>query len=115
MKIKQLLLASLMGLAMICAGISTNVLAMEATKEQAEEATEERPEQSFEEQVQQLAEAYNLEQEDEESKLICKKESVTGTRFKRMVCRTVKTKRLEHESAKRTLDQVRPAVQPKGG
>ena len=79
------------------------LISMDATAKSADDAVN----TSDEEQVEQLAEDYNDSQKDERSKVVCKKEAQTGTRFKKTVCRTVATMDADQENAKRTLNRMR--------
>ena len=78
MNTKQLLLLTIMGLAIACAGVSTSVLAEEVSEEQAK--AEQLAGLTEEEAVQVLAEEHNEEQENEQSKVVCKKEAQAGSR-----------------------------------
>lgn len=79
------------------------LISMDATAKSSDDAVD----TADEKQVQELAEDYNASQKDERSKVVCKKEAQTGTRFKKTVCRTVATMETDEENAKRSLSRMR--------
>lgn len=59
-------------------------------------------------QLQNAVDAHNAGVTDESQQLICRKESVTGSRFKKTVCRTQATMKAEQDAAKRYVNKPRP-------
>ncbi len=59
-------------------------------------------------QVQQAVEAHNATVSSDSDQLVCRKESVTGSRIKKTVCRTQRTIEAEQEAAKRYVNKPRP-------
>ena len=89
MKIKKLLPILFFSLTLVFAGNFTTVIAEETTDEELDQA----------------AEKYNEKQKYDGRKLICKKETVIGSRIKKKVCRTVASIERDREEAKRMMDK----------
>ena len=85
----------------------TMTFAMAAANVQAANPADTFNNTSEEDRIQKIAEAYNAEQTDERSKIVCKKEAEVGTRFKKTVCRSMATIEAEREHAKRSLHRMR--------
>ncbi len=95
MRINRLLSLFLLSLIMLSTGISTNVLAKDETTEELDN----------------IAEQYNRKIKDDKYKVVCRKETRVGTRFKKKVCRTIASMEREANEAKKMLSQKRTSVQ----
>lgn len=56
------------------------------------------------------AELYNTNKSDDNYKVVCKRETVVGTRIKKKICRTVATMNQARKEARRRMDRVRGSV-----
>jgi len=97
MNIHSPLIAILMGTAMMLAGSSSTVLAVD---------------DEVEPEIVEAARKFNESQQYDRNKIVCTKEARTGTRIKATVCRNVAAIARGEEEAKRYLDRMRTSFRP---